>query len=1165
MTSPINQAAQTIESVRDLDPNVSQRNASNPLTSAWVSASAGTGKTKVLTDRVLRLLLPRDTGETGTKPHRILCLTYTKAAASEMALRINDTLGKWAILEKSKLAAELEILLGHTSTPLQLEKARQLFAQVIDTPGGLKIMTIHSFCQSVLGRFPLEAGLPPYFDIMEETDAATYMKQAQTDVLSAAQQNPDSDHGKALHAIATIQNEEQFTTLLTGLCSERAQLKTWLENNDVSSLYQLFSIPVGYTKDEALQQFNEEAPREKLYELVRAVTEHGTPAAKTKVLDVKTWLEAGIEDDYAAFKHYASYFLTNEDEPRKGLPVKAVLTAAPHTADIVEQETARIQQTQNILRALDCIFYTTQLLTLGQAILERYSEIKRKHAVLDYDDLILKTRDLLRHSKERARWVLYKLDGGLSHILIDEAQDTNPEQWDIIDDLCGDFFSGQSSSDETRTIFTVGDIKQSIYSFQRAAPQQFEEMRHYFADKVRTGGAQWTDESMTISFRSTQTILDLVDHVFADATAKQGLGDEPLAHQSFRRGQAGTAEIWPPFKSTKAEAEEPWAPPVTIQEQKSGAAQLADHIGETVKNWLENGEIIESTGLPITAGDIMILVRTRTAFVGQIMRALKTRDIPVSGVDRMVLGNQIAVMDLLAMMQFCLLPEDDLTLATILKSPLIGLDEDSLYDIAIKRTGSLWTALQGKEKHKEITSYLRAIIDIAKTNGPYGFLTHILKTPCPADKNSGLRAITKRLGPDAHDPLDELLNSALQYEQKQLPSLQGFLSATEQNPVTIKREMEEAGNAVRIMTVHGSKGLQAPIVILPDTFITSAARSTKVPKLLWPDKSNLAAPLFMPSGMSAPELYNQARTHVQDKADEENRRLLYVAMTRAEDRLYIGGHIGLVKPHDYSWYYDIERGFQSHAATDEFEFHTSTNEPTETDTADENSAPQIGLRLHHHQTAALKEKKQSQSTQGMSIDKPPEWLFSPAPEEPHPPRPLTPSRPSDDNPAANSPLSKDDPYRFKRGNITHMLLQILPDITQGKRKEAARLYLAKPSLDLPTKMQNSILNETFAILEHPDFAPLFGAGSMAEVSLTGLVGNKLVSAQIDRLLITKDRISIIDYKTNRPPPTDPADIPEIYTNQMSSYKDIVAKIYNCPHIDCYLLWTDGPHIMKVPL
>lgn len=1163
MTTDQKITASPEELTRALDPNISQRNASNPHASVWVAASAGTGKTKVLTDRVLRLLLPRDSGESGTLAHHILCLTFTKAAASEMALRINKTLGTWAVLPEDQLVEKLESLLGKTPTAQQLSAAQKLFAKVIDTPGGLKIMTIHSFCQSVLGRFPLEAGLPPYFDMMDEAQALNLITQAQTHILTQARHQPDSTVGKALHAIATVQNENQFTALLSSICSERTQLQNWFKHHDHSSLYKIFTLPVGQTEQEVLKDFSDQTPREDLYDAVRVLSE-GSKTDQERAIDIKSWLEGDQQNNALAFAQYKSCFLTSKDTLRATLATKGSLQKDPQLGDILQREATRVLQTLDQIKAIQCIHYTGHILTLGQAILEHYQTIKRQKALLDYDDLILKTRDLLKKSKTSAKWILYKLDGGLEHVLVDEAQDTNPEQWDIIDHLTDEFFVGKGSSDQTRTIFTVGDEKQSIYSFQRAAPQEFSRMQEHFKQKVIQSGQKWRPEAMNISFRSTRTVLDIVDQVFDDENAAKGLGRNTQKHQSFRIGQAGVTEIWPAFESVKAEKEEPWSPPITIQEQKSGAAQLAEHIGDTIKSWIDNKEYLESHNREVQAGDIMILVRTRTAFANQLMRALKTHNITVSGSDRMILGKQIAIMDLMATLQFCLLPEDDLTLASLLKSPLIGMDEDALYDVAIDRTGTLWASLQSMSAHQDITDYLKSLITQAQISGPYGFLSHILQSPCPAHHDSGLKAMTKRLGTDAHDPMDELLNCALSYEKDELPSLQGFLSAMEKNPVTIKREMENAGNAVRIMTVHGSKGLQAPIVILPDTFMTSAGSSNKLPRLLWPDKSGLDIPLFMPSADNAPDLYKKARGHVQDKLDEEYRRLLYVAMTRAEDRLYVGGHIGGTKPREDSWYYYIQNGFKSHDDVDEFSFTTNTAAPAE-NAEDHDAVPQIGLRLYHPQTKEPdRAQEQAKNAESSTADIP-DWLYQPAPEEPDPPRPLIPSRPSEAAPASHSPLFKDDPYRFKRGNITHMLLQTLPDMESAKRRAAAKMYLSKPSLDLPVKIQDSILEETFAILEHPEFAPIFGAGSMAEVPLTGLINGKLVSAQIDRLLITKDKISIIDYKTNRPPPLKADDIPEIYINQMSSYKDIVAKIYDCPQIDCYLLWTDGPHIMKVPL
>ncbi|MBI1259484.1 MAG: AAA family ATPase, partial [Chloroflexi bacterium] len=818
------------DSERDLDPNVRQRHASDPERSVWVGASAGTGKTKVLTDRVLRLLLPRPDGREGTAPFRILCLTFTKAAASEMLQRINDTLSKWATIPEEELRKKLQDLSGKNPSQEDIQAARRLFAAVVDTPGGLKVMTIHSFCQSILGRFPIEAGLSPHFSVIDESQSAELIGRARDLALEKARQNEDSPLGLAVRHIAAWQNEDQFGNLLRSLCSERKQLDTLGDNPDElhKKLCALFEIAPTDTTATIISAACEETTFDKdgLYAVCRALAQ-GTKTDIERGHNIQLWLDAPQAERAQQIENYMTQFLTKKYEPRTKLAGKDAVSAAPEIEQILAQERDRMVALHDLRKAVQCAALTRDLFLLGQEIVSAYQRFKEERALLDYDDLILSTLDLLE-KKDIAPWVMFKLDGGLDHILVDEAQDTNPEQWNVILKLTEEFFSGAGSRDDvTRTSFTVGDEKQSIYSFQRASPAEFARIRELFV-----GDGKADEENLNISFRTVKTVLALVDKVFRPDHVRKGLGRDAVEHISFRKGQAGLCEIWEIFKPDDKQEDELWSPPITTSEMRSGAAKLADYIGDKIKGWLDNGEQIESRGRTVQPGDIMILMRTRTAFVGQLVRALKTRNIPVSGVDRMVLGEQIAVMDLLALAQFALLPDDDLTLACVLKSPLIGLNEDQLYDLAIDRKGSLWSALRDSN-HKEVTTYLHKLISDAAADHPYEFFNRILQRPCPADSVSGLRALRKRLGDDALDPLDEFLSAALSYEHDHIPTLQGFLLWQQQGDITIKRELEEAGQAVRIMTVHGAKGLQAPIVIMPDTTRTGSSR--KIDNLLWPD------------------------------------------------------------------------------------------------------------------------------------------------------------------------------------------------------------------------------------------------------------------------------------------------------------------------------------------
>lgn len=1164
------------------DPNNAQRAAADPDASVWVAASAGSGKTKVLTDRVLRLLLPRTDGRKGTPAEKILCLTFTKAGASEMALRINETLALWATMKLKAADGErglediLTQLLGRPPGESDIEAARRLFAQVVDAPGGLKIMTIHAFCQSILGRFPLEAGLPPHFTVLSPDASRGLMQQARDYVLKNASRDPRSDLARALDNIAAALNDEQFADLMGALASERQTLEQLLKAGPgADTLFHIMCAHLGLDPESGEEQLIESAclderfPVTALRQACRVLTDGKGKTDQENGAAMSLWLAAAPAERARRIEDWMGIFLTQKNTVKadKYLASVAAEGFMPGIKDLMQQEGERLLALKDSISARACARMTNHLMIVGQAIIDRYQTLKAGQAGLDFDDMINHTRALLTRSSMSA-WVLYKLDGGIDHILVDEAQDTNPEQWDIVESIIREFFAGTGARDVRRTLFVVGDEKQSIFSFQRAAPDRFREKRGAFQKIVEDAGETWKAVPMEISFRSTAAVLDFTDAVFADDPVRYGVSETGLHHLSFRTGHAGHIEQWPLFRVPKDERDKErsyWEPAVTPVTQNNARALLARHIAETIEGWMKSGEILPSRGRPIQPGDIMILVRNRNALVGHMIRELKSRGIPVTGLDRMKLGDHIAVQDMLTLAQFALLPEDDLSLACILKSPLVNWDDQQLEDIALARTGSLWDAVQ--QKAPEIAPWLAMLIAQAKAVRPYEFFSRVLQSPCPASAVSGLRAMTARLGADAIDPLDEFLSQVLGFEGDHISSVQGFVLWQAQNETEIKREQEESGGQIRIMTVHASKGLQAPVVILPDTLKNNGSSGNRASdRLLWPAKTGLPFPFWSAHAGHDCAAYARAKQAAHDKDQEEYRRLLYVALTRAEDRLYIGGAAGERAHDEGSWYELTKNAFAK--------FEETTSEALKT-----SAAVKAGLAepegLH---TRILSTAQKAQPVAKDAQDSGPplvlpdlessawRWSRTAPAAEPAPPRPLIPSQasvPAGEEPPALSPLRAQDDYRFRRGNLTHRLLQFLPERAPETRAELAHEFARRYGQDLPAAVRDNVVDETLRILNDARFAPLFGPASRAEVPVTGLIGGKIVSGQIDRLLVSEDAVHIIDYKTNRPPPKTPEDVPEIYRAQLKAYRDTLSRIYPAHAIKTYLLWTDGPRLMAI--
>ena len=1134
------------------DTFTNQRIATDPAASAWVSANAGTGKTYVLVRRVLRLLLA------GTAPDRVLCLTFTKAAAAEMSNRLFRQLAAWATADDARLGSELAELLGHIPAPAQIAAARTLFAAAIEAPGGLKVQTIHAFCERVLQRFPLEAGISPGFAVLDSDQQTALIRSSIDQVLETANSG-DRALGDALQTVVALAGESRFDTLLTDAVKKREEIGELIGDAEsdvpfeeiVARLKRQLGVLEGETEASLSGALLGLLPDDLVGRIHSALME-GTVSDVKSADKLSEVMLATTQDSKIAT--LTAFLLTRDGEPRKKPMTKAVATAHPGLDDQLRRSADAAASIVTQRLALKIATASAALLRLANAALGHYAAGKARAAALDYDDLIARTAGLLTSASD-TRWVLFKLDGGLDHILVDEAQDTSPPQWRIVTALAEEFFADSGAGARLRTVFAVGDEKQSIYGFQGARPEMFQRISREFESQAKAAAVRFERVPLTRSFRTVAPVLNAVDTVFAFPEAAAGLtaGGEPVRHEAHRIGQAGLVEIWPTEVPSEPEPGEPWSP-LAGAGTHGAPERLAARIAGAIAGWIASGERLASQDRPITAGDVLILLRKRQPFAPVIIRALKARGLPVAGADRIRVTEQIAVEDLVSLGNFLLLPEDDLALAEALVSPLIGLDDDDLFSIGHARKGSLWGALLARAgddpRYAEAAESLKRWRSEADFLPPFEFYKKLL------DKDGRRARLLTRLGPEAGDAIDEFLNLAIRFDAAEPPSLQGFLEWLGRAAPEIKRDMDQGRDEIRVMTVHGAKGLEAPIVFLPDTCSVRGAGS---PTLLALGEGAPLAWMMKDASKLAPLA---AVRNASTEADgRERNRLLYVAMTRARDRLYVAGFEGTTGRGKGCWYDQIESALGAVCAI----HHDADG--------------RIVKRLEAAQTAKPDGGQVSSETANRLVPYP-DWAMRNAPRAEARTVPLAPSRlapleteegsgVSAPTEASPSPRQLGAGNRYLRGTLTHTLLQHLPAIDAKRRRAAAKAFLSTRAPELPAKVRASIADEVMAILEHPQFAPVFGPGSAAEVPIVAEIALPsgppvLIAGQIDRLLASGGTVTIVDYKTNRPPPSELAGVPGAYLLQLAAYRLAVKKIYATGTVAAALLWTDGGRLMAVP-
>ncbi len=1139
--------------------------ASKADASAWVSANAGSGKTFVLVTRLVSLLL------SGTRPEKLLCLTYTKSAAAEMQERLFQLLGDWAVMPQEKLKKEMQARLGKTPTRKEISQARVLFARALETPGGIKVQTIHAFCESLLNRFSLEAGITPNFKVLDDRLFQTLVQQTRNDILRHA----DGALRTSLDRLTRKMNEERFDAMI----GEIIRSRNWFYKNDKKQktdlLLKILELDERQDADTLMDRFLSHFGAREARQLAAIYADNVAPALDKAEVFLK--LEAlftnrnkdTAESKAEIWQLLEGFFLTQKGEPRKILMTQKCAQAFPEWKKRVDDWAEIFIDTCEQLKKLYIFEQTQAVYDFAEGLLVEIEQRKIAQNLLDYDDLIEKTVSLLSN-RDASAWVLYKLDGGLDHILVDEAQDTSPTQWRVIQALAEEFFSGDTAREVVRTVFAVGDEKQSIFSFQGAEPRKFDDMRRHFESATRAVNQPFFPVDLENSYRSVADILQLVDKVSNAREMKNSLTAQKknVVHKVVRE-QNGLVELWDYEKGVRQEKVDYWAAPTPVETQvetqvemqETPRARLARRIAYKIKTLIDDPQQV------IRPKDILILVQNRDAFVVDMIRALKRPkvNVPVVGADRMQLTKQIAVMDLLAAARAALLPQDDLMLATFLRSPLGDISEAQLFDLCYGAVPQEDTGPQPLLRKMFLCDRLRqmartdkAHFKLQKAHARFEELCKMAHYVPPFEffatllgSGHGRSDLIARLGQEVDDPVDELLSLALDFERQLPPSLEAFVHWVENSETEVKRDMEQAMDAVRIMTVHGAKGLEAPIVFMPDT----CRPADNVGASGTPLMSAQGALLYRPNQNKLCAAATEYLKENKMRAFAEHNRLLYVALTRARDRLYICGHIGANRkqPPADSWYNLVADVIKKDPLTKK---GGTQEEP-----------------IWQYGTPDVFTKKAAPPrVKAQSLDDIPQWLDKPAMKESQFIDIESPSMllKAVGTKKLRPPIAGD---ALQRGTLIHNLLEGLAGVPDALKADEqalqhrARLYLQRHGVAFDEPAREKMTAEVLKILSAAEHAPLFGSESRAELPVTGRLktanGWRHFAGRIDRYVETEDEIIIADYKTNRKPAQKAEDIADAYIGQMAVYQALVRRQTDKP-VTCWLLWTSSAYMQHVP-
>lgn len=1146
-----------------------QMAAMRPQGSVQVAAAAGTGKTHVLTRRFLRLLL-----EDGhLRPSEILAVTYTKAGATEMRNRLTEILARWAVMPENELSKTLTEILERTPAANTLSRARALFTDVLDDPVGIRVLTVHSFCQSLLAQFPLEAGINAGFRILEgrEAEALLQEKVAQTYTHMADWTPDQSPYWWAFSWMVTHLADASLQSEFKDYVENRRRYERLFQNGGglegvLADLAEALDIPLPdappdkiLAEVESRQLADLENHRGFLKAFAEALAEDKGVVAQGNKDRLNSFLAAtSQEEKHERLPELYAVFETTKGAKRAKIVPAGVAKAWPGMPDEADGFYCVLEGHKETLNKYKTYFKTASYLVMAHEIGQRYAEAKHSQGMLDFEDLIRHSKNLLTGDAGKAAWVRFKMDGHIRHIMLDEAQDTDSDQWDIVRALIDDFFTGQGQHEGqnmegalNRTFFAVGDGKQAIYRFRGAERHVFEGMLPEISQMAAPAGHQVRFVDLNTSFRSSNVILDFVDSVFSTPENRHAIDGqtEPLKHEAFHLGAGGRVEILPPEPAQKPDRSTVYSWQLPLPDRRTDGEEtprmrLFNRLATRLKTLIEQQPFLATEGRFLVPSDIMVLCRT-SGHMELFLNALATTGVTASKTGDLELAQAPAVTDLMAVLRFLANPTDDLSLLHALRSPLFGLTNAELEQLrqrhASGRSPTYFKTLcrMPDAGFAAMASTLKNLLNQVDLATPHQLLQKTLGTS--QGRGNLLWRYTGATDSAAaetiNQALDSFLDAALDYSSKEGTSLIGFLHWFDQGGLRIKIEAGANKNAVQVMTAHASKGLQAPVVVLPETGTSFYSQSKTDHKLWRVDGETHQDDLFL---FGASEQHRTSLQSALMKAEkqrvfDDEMRLLYVALTRAQEHLIIAA---TAPAKEDNWYTLMTEQIQADGENPAWQKHPD------------------GTLLYQEKHLFTDAPVKPDATPEPENEAPPlpAWVQT-RPEAEHRAENILAGENPGENPGENRAaqlMEGETRQKYRRGLLLHRLLEVLPGLPDDNtRRQKGRNFLAYSGTDFCSEKREQLLADALAVIaSHPE---LFGEGYRPEATLAmaDKQGRRL-KGRVDCLRLTPDTVYITDYKTDVTPPET---VPAAYRKQLQAYAAMARSIWPDRAVKTAILWT----------